>query len=67
MHGTEDDAIFDKDGDGDESDTDDIHHDVPTKESDFKQLLEHSDDDLVIVKNVIPDFSIQNRSIKCFF
>lgn len=39
----DDDAVFDEDGDDDGIDTDAIHLDKPIRESNFKDLLEISD------------------------
>lgn len=47
MDGAQDDTIFGEDVDDDDKlVTDDIHPDVPIKESNFKEQLEHSDNDL---------------------
>lgn len=44
--GTQDNSIFEEDGDDDEQDTYDIHPELPMRESNFKELIEISDNDL---------------------
>lgn len=43
---TEDNTIFEKDGNDYALDTDDIHPDIPMRKGDFKELFENYDNDL---------------------
>lgn len=43
--------VFEEDSNDSKLDGDNIHPDVPTKESDFKELFENSDNDSVIMND----------------
>lgn len=50
MDGNEHDSTFEENGNDDELDIDNIHPDVPTRENNFKELVENSDNQLEIIR-----------------